>query len=968
MRVLILVADLYKTVGGGQTVYRKIIAANRGIDFVYFGVDEPIGSSRPPNAKCVPLARRRDLRASQLFFPQTRLNNLAVADAFARSVAGQYFDVIELPDYFPLGSYLRDCLKVHGVQFGGLTLSMHGNISRSINLGWNMEGDSTLVERQLEYEQFVDVDSRYGFSKRYLADWQAKAPMEVHYLDPLAIVGPPTPVRWVRGANAPELYCIGRMERLKGNDLFVEIVRWLDRNLYSRACHVGAIDYARDGTSSRSILENIAQRREVNIGFLPAQGAAGLNSIFARDAMVMLPVRYDSLNLIAIEALFAGCPVMISAAAGVCDYLDERLPNVPYVKLELGNFHGVVREIERLLLDYGSYRQRLNDTIAQLQIDIPSADLTHFYKETVRKGGRASPVSAHRIQYQEDRPTIRDRMKAAQRTILPGVVRRAVGSLMRDRKGVLTGALLSLAQVDDPALAWHAREGVKHGSRFYGINLYPESSHKLVAEKIGAIQHLATSVVFRCNVWGELARLERLRGNELVAVAYELRLMRLLGGDRFGRLDSVVTSLEQHGFVSEARACEALFAAPEDAAGHVYSYLKNAYDRCLNNEARSYERLDDRRSGTPRVSVIVSLYNAHTKLKLFLTMLSLQTLVRKGAVEIILVDSGSKGNEYEVTSEFLAQHGLNIAYVRSAQRETIQAAWNRGIHLSRAPYLVFLGVDEALYPEALETLAEVLDSNSDIDWVMGNSLVTEVDERGVYQRDVMPYNRAGGTKDHTYLETCYLNWVGGMYRKSIHERFGYYDETFRAAGDTEFKSRVLPHIQVKFLPHMLGLFLNYPENRTTAGPVAEIEDSRAWYLHRTLGGVRYAFEKRDPVDVAALFYVALGYRKSYCQHISSDIEYAAHLADYLASTSDASIPPPVQHDLQRLLDAMRRLEWTESHFRALTPAAVIAKAWKVARKMERKHANLLEGAASPTYKILNDNRYEQHSWLWMTGE
>ena len=195
------------------------------------------------------------------------------------------------------------------------------------------------------------------------------------------------------------------------------------------------------------------------------------------------------------------------------------------------------------------------------------------------------------------------------------------------------------------------------------------------------------------------------------------------------------------------------------------------------------------------MAVIVSLYKAADKLNNFLTAIAQQTLVRQGKVEFILVDSGSPTKEREALEGFLRDNPLSVVYARSHARETIQAAWNRGIGLARAPYLVFLGADETLYPETLEVLAQELDENPDVDWVMSNSIVTAVDDAGLYKNDIMPYDRTGAGKDHVYLETCYLSWVGGMYRKSIHDRFGYYDETFGAAGDTEFKNRILPYIK-----------------------------------------------------------------------------------------------------------------------------------------------------------------------------
>ena len=968
MRVLLVATDLYKTVGGGETVYRKLISANPEIEFVYFRDAERAGAVRPTNAKSVPLKSPRSLGVSQPFFPARRLGHLQLADAVARSVAGETFDIAELPDYLTCGVYLRDCFALHRVKIGGVVLAMHGSISTSFDLNWESSGNASFVERQLGLEQFVDADARYAISKRYMAEWQGRSNMEIHYIDPISIVGPPNPVPWVPGPEAPELYCIGRMERRKGNDLFVELLRWIDPSLYARASHVGSPVYSENGTSSDLILRSITNAREIQPEFLPAQDAAGLSAIYGRNSIVVLPVRYDSFNLVAIEALFSGCPVAVSDAAGVCDYLDTNLAGVPYVKLEMANFYGSIAKIERILCDYAGYRRRLREVVSDLKLPSPAPDLHPVYESALAHGraSKSGVVRRPRVRFTKRGISIRDRAFTWAKRILPKRVHQPLKRLIRTPKAALSGVLSRLGLFNDSKLAWHALTSVTLRSSFREINLCPERNLDQIASKVRLIHQIIANPVYRCNIWRELARLEWLRGNDLVAVTYELRLMRLLGSDVFARLRDVNVSLERHGFHQEALACEALYGLSAGADVRVHEYLKAAFQRNLRTAQKEWSILDDRRRGTPRVSVIVSLYNAAPKLRLFLTALSQQTLVRKGSVEVVLVDSGSSTNEYEVAKEFLASRPLDAVYARSEQRETIQAAWNRGIHLSRAPYLVFLGVDETLYPETLETLAQELDRNASVDWVMANSLVTAVDRQGVFEKDIMTYDRSGGTKDHTYLETCYLSWVGGMYRKSVHERYGYYDETFRAAGDTEFKNRVLPHINVRFVPRTLGLFLNYPDERTTASPMAEIEDTRAWYLHRTPGGVRYAFESRDPSDALSLLYAALGYRKSYCRHISTDVEYAGYLLEYARHAGLGIELAQVSNDLARLLTSFRNLEWTESYFGTLAPARQLVRTWRVARRDERAHTALFAGKASPSYSVLNDNRFEQHSWLWKT--
>jgi len=289
-------------------------------------------------------------------------------------------------------------------------------------------------------------------------------------------------------------------------------------------------------------------------------------------------------------------------------------------------------------------------------------------------------------------------------------------------------------------------------------------------------------------------------------------------------------------------------------------------------------------------------------------------------------------------------------------------AWNRGIALARAPYLSFLGVDEAVVPHCLETLAAELDADPSLDWVQGNSIVTNVDTHGTRTSDLMLYDRTGYRQDLAYLETCYLSWVGALYRRSIHDRFGYYDSRFRAAGDTEFKNRVLPFINSKSLPQTLGMFLNYPEDRTTHHPRAEIEDLRAWYLHRTPAGVEYAFGHRDPADVAKLFMDCLGYRKSYCQHTSTDVEYGDHLAAYLAKVCPTSPALAYSAANRRVLELYRSLDYLEN----LSIGAALRASVRSQRLLLQQRRAQVPNGLVPHYEIFNDNRYEQHSWLWKT--
>jgi len=966
LKVLLIISDLYRSIGGGQTVYTKIIENTPEVDFFYFISEEPVGAPRPRNAKGIPIedkSRGKIIVTSPPIFPGYIRSSLEHADLYARSVAGQSFDIVDVPDFITLGSMLKSAFNHHRVSVKRIVLAMHGNISDSMRLNWHANEDATMEVRALEKAQFENAEAIYAISPKYIKDWQRQINRPIHFVDPAAFVEVkkgPAAGRHLKSSK-PSLYCIGRTERRKGNDLFIEMVRWIKPDLYDRALHIGDEVSLNNGGGSFSHLKSMGAMRKQVVEMKPSYKWAELKALFEERSIVVVPTRYDTLNLVALEAVLNGCPLVISSEAGACDYLDTYLPEVPYIKLDLKDFYGSLDKIEDLLAHYDEYRERLETALQKATLlDIAPPNFRVLYEKILSEEPAGDANKQKPIQY--------ERATNRRKSYLEGLDLRARLKLENRLKPGDIHKLRRKGQLKNEHLCncWADAKWLRE--RYIHLSNHEEDSPKRAKEKLKAVYDNTHNPLFRCNYWLELARIERSLGNELVAATYELRSIRLMGSDSTGVLPKAIRTLNEKGFQNVAEAATALYEVPEKSNERVYEFLKKSYQRNLVKVMPPAEKVEDHRSGTPKVSVIVSLYNAASKLNFFLTCLNRQTLSRlRGQVEVILVDSGSPDREYEVIKEFVSKTPLNMLYVRSATRETIQAAWNRGIALAKGEYLVFLGADETLYPEALEVLARELDENPSLDWIMGNSLITEVDKHGLLVRDVMAYTRDGASKSNVYLETCYLSWVGGMYRKSIHERFGYYDESFRAAGDTEFKNRILSHLNVKFIPQMLGLFLNYPEERTTQSPNAEIEDLRAWYIHRTPAGVRYIFDDRPIAETEELFFKALGDRKSFCLHLSSDIELASYLADYLLSRKSRLASEEVSLELREYLKTLRSLEYMEYSMEWPEICALMLKVERDTQRIQEcLERNYLKLGAKPDVHIFNDNRYEQHSYLWKT--
>ncbi len=984
MKVLIADFDLFSKVGGGQTFYRRLIETNPDIQFYYLIDTENFQNERPNNAHVFAYKQqyiKADLKRFTQELPLELINRpFLIASNIAASVYGKSFDIVDCPDYEQYGMFLLPALKFHQVDFAKIALSLHGKISRSLRLDWYVDKDDIKALDFQEKLQYKTVDIRYGISKDYLEEWQDIINIENYYLHPLHFLKLSQPKKIIPSNKNPNLNYIGRKEKCKGSDIFVNLVSFIPRYLYSKATIIGPDSELKNGKTSEAYLQNMLDLRMSDISLMPAIDRQNIDKIFANKSITFLPSRADTLNLIALESLFSGCPTVIGNGAGVCRFLKDNFPQVPLIILDVNNIYDCLKEIIELLTDYDAYRQRLVASLAVNEIKIDELKLIDIYAKPanteLETRGKLANWYQQLIHHCQNKQYLG-------KSIAINLLKSTIKPIYENNKLKLN-ELFFLLKFSKKTYHSQLVKSVFYRQQLREIVNLAETTETQLNNKLQKLCNLSETISpetkkwseklhsgylsDRVRIWREIARLEQIRGNDLIAATYKIRGIRLLGSDRFNDLPSIVHTLNQHGFMREAKVAAAMYGDVKQQEKLSEQLLQQAYQDNLNYVPQEYELIGDRRYKSQyRVSIIVSLYDAANKLTRFLEVLAHQTLLQKKQAEVILVDSGSPAQEYLIWQQLASELRIPIVYARTQKRETIQSAWNRGIFLSRAPYITFLGVDETIIPEGLEILADELDRDANLDWVVGHSLVTNVDRQGNWLSDVMLYDRRDYKQDLVYLDTCYLTYVGGLYRRNIHHRFGYYDSSFRGAGDTEFKNRVLPYIQSKIVNRVLGIFWNYPDRRTTQSPLAEIEDLRAWYLHRTLSGVQYAFNQRHPEEAEILLYHALGYRKSFCKHLSTDFDYAYNLSQFLARKHPHSSFLRYFTGIKTMLNANRNLEYLPD-LPLLSYTALVWQTYNLAQKIAVEHRNIGKSQGldnfNPNYELFNDNRFEQHSNFW----
>lgn len=213
------------------------------------------------------------------------------------------------------------------------------------------------------------------------------------------------------------------------------------------------------------------------------------------------------------------------------------------------------------------------------------------------------------------------------------------------------------------------------------------------------------------------------------------------------------------------------------------------------------------RGRKPLVSAIVSTYNSEAFIRGCLEDLEAQTL--RDRLEIIVIDSASPQNEQAIVREY-QQRFDNIIYLRTEEREGVYQAWNRGVRLASGKYLTNANTDDRHRPDAFERMVHTLEAMPDIALVYADVLITEIENEVLADcHPVGRYSWLDWDRQALLYQGCFMG-PQPMWRRSIHEEYGLFDESFVTSGDYEFWLRISQTNDFFHIPEVLGLYLKSP--------------------------------------------------------------------------------------------------------------------------------------------------------------
>ena len=207
------------------------------------------------------------------------------------------------------------------------------------------------------------------------------------------------------------------------------------------------------------------------------------------------------------------------------------------------------------------------------------------------------------------------------------------------------------------------------------------------------------------------------------------------------------------------------------------------------------------------VSAIVSTFNAERFIRGCLEDLEAQTI--SDQLEIIVVNSGSQQNEEAIVKEYQKKYS-NIKYIKTNQRETVYAAWNRGIQASKGKYITNANADDRHRKDAFEVIVNMLERHPEIALAYADVIITET-ENETFERctPVGYFNWLNFSRQDLLNKGCFVG-PQPMWRREVHDEYGYFDASFVTSGDYEFWLRISQSHTFMHIPVQLGLYLRSP--------------------------------------------------------------------------------------------------------------------------------------------------------------
>lgn len=208
------------------------------------------------------------------------------------------------------------------------------------------------------------------------------------------------------------------------------------------------------------------------------------------------------------------------------------------------------------------------------------------------------------------------------------------------------------------------------------------------------------------------------------------------------------------------------------------------------------------------VSVVVPAYNRRNYIAQAIDSVLAQSYDN---FEIIVVDDGSTDGTFEILDDYFNAGKIKLFFHEKRANKGQSASINLGLKAVRGEFVAILDSDDYWDFNKLDIQVEFLNSNMDVGLIYSNGYA--VNESGDKLYSIHSSDHVEPCDPNSVLLDCYLALpVNSLVRRSVYDKVGGFDETFRAAQDHDMLIRMAEVTQFAYIPDFLWYYRKHGDS------------------------------------------------------------------------------------------------------------------------------------------------------------
>lgn len=220
----------------------------------------------------------------------------------------------------------------------------------------------------------------------------------------------------------------------------------------------------------------------------------------------------------------------------------------------------------------------------------------------------------------------------------------------------------------------------------------------------------------------------------------------------------------------------------------------------------------------PLVSVITPAYNSAQYIREAVDSVISQSYQ---PIEYIVIDDGSTDGTYEILSQYSSEEKIILLSHENNCNKGQSASLNLGLKLCRGKYIVILDSDDVLDNGKIAKQVQFMEENQDVGAVYGQAMVVSETGEPLYELPSNDHIEKGDPNE--LLLDCYIPSPGAvLFRKSVLDEVGFFEEGFRASQDHDLLVRLA---EIAPLAFQRGLVFYYRRHENS---ISELGQEKRW--------------------------------------------------------------------------------------------------------------------------------------------